>query len=142
MKTFIFAFSLALGLYAHAKSPAKDEFIPSNATEKIFEMLVKTDNSEAKLKAPMSVEVENIVCNVGSGSPRKFKCSAKFSGGVQKDIVGDNDLFFKYLNGKNAIALDEMMLGGTVYKAKSLSCRYALDASAYYRCTSEVSIKF
>lgn len=142
MKAVIFFLTLSIAICAQAKPFVMNDSLPANATEKIFEMLVKTDNPKAKVKAPFEVKVENLVCTVASGTLTKFKCSAKFANGEQKDIVGDNNIFFEYLVGKKAIALDEVKLGGTTHKAKSLSCRYALDQQPYYRCSSEVSVSF
>ncbi len=134
MKIIIFALSMLFGICTHAT--------PATATKEIFEILVKTDNFQAKLSAPMTIDVKNIVCSIGSGSPKKFACSAQFSKGSLKNIEGNNNIFFQHLSEKNAIALDDVKKGGSTYTAKSISCSYSLDQQPYYNCTSDVSIKF
>lgn len=138
----ILIFTMLLGICVEAETSNHVDSIPSNATEKIFEMLVRTDTSEAKLTAPMEIRVENIICKIGSGSPKKFVCSAKFLKKEQKEIAGDNNIFFQYLFDRNAIALVEMVKGSSTYKAESITCRYALNQLPYFSCVSEVSVKF
>jgi len=126
-----------------AESPAKIA-LPASATEKIFEILAKTENPTVILKAPMSVEAENIICTHGSGSLGVYHCSAEFKGtgkSVKKEIAGSTTLF-NYLNGKNAITVDEVLLGGTTYKTKKIVCTYKLDSEPYYKCTSDLSVQF
>jgi hypothetical protein len=128
---------------APSESPAKMP-LPASATEKIFEILAKTENPAVILKAPMSVEAENIICNHGTGNPDVYSCSAEFkvNGRNLKKDINSSTLLFNYLNGKNAIAVDEVMIGGVRYKSKKLACAYKLDSEPYYKCTSELSVQF
>ncbi len=128
---------------AYAKK--SENSVPSSATQYIFDTLVKSSGDLKVPKPPRTTEVKNIKCIVGSGRPYQYNCSATFtieSKEVEKPIVGDNNKFFEYLDAKDGIALDEIKIGATEYRANKITCSYSLDSGNYYKCVSETSVKF
>lgn len=127
----------------HAMESSKS--VPSSATQYIFESLVKSALESEKPKAPMKIEATNLECILGSGKPHQFNCKATFTINTQevrKPIAGDQNKFFEYLDAKGGIAVSEVKLGGTEYKAKKITCSYSLDQNTYYTCVSDISTKF
>ncbi len=141
MKFILFISMLAFD--SHATMPSK--FIPSTATQFIFESLIRSTGDLKEAKAPRTIEAKDIVCTIGSGRPRTVKCKAKFNvenREVEKNIEGDNNKFFEYLKATSAISILERAIGATMYGTNRLSCTYELTGGMYYRCVSEVSVKF
>lgn len=122
----------------------KGPFITSKSTQLVFEYLVHSLDPNAKLKAPMSIEVSNIRCARGSGRPNEVSCSADFNSdgkSVTKKIIKSTE-FFKYLDYHYAIAVSEIMIGATHYKTESLTCRYSLEHAPYYFCSGKRDLSF
>lgn len=116
--------------------------ITSQATQEVFETLAHSAQPGLKIKAPMKIEVENIECGIGAKS--KYHCKAEFlvEGKKVSKEIKNSDQFFNYLKHFNAIALDEILIGGNRFVAEKITCTYDLETGTYYRCKSKVPVKF
>lgn len=116
--------------------------ITSRSTQDIFETLVHSAQPGLKIKAPMTIEAGNIECGIGAKS--MYHCKAEFLVKGEKVIkeIKNSDQFFNYLKHFNAIALDEILIGGNRFVAEKITCTYDLATGTYYRCKSRVSVKF
>lgn len=146
MKTIIVLILMTLTFQVQAKFKDTNSKagLPANTTQNVFETLVKVQSPSVKFKAPMEITVEDIVCSLGSGRPYTPKCVAAFKDNdkVTNKTIGNSEELFNSLMALNAISLDEVMIGATVYKTKKLSCAYNLDSYPYYKCTSDVLVRF
>ncbi len=116
--------------------------ITTKATQEVFEALVYAADPKAVIKAPMSVEANNVICT--RGAKKVVACWADFitDGTTTNKEIKNSQKFFKYLDHHNGITLDEMMLGENRYKAEKIVCTYDAQTNPYYRCVSELSVKF
>jgi len=138
MSKIIFSVLFLAGSFSSAKS----ESVPMNATQVIFESLAKTIDKNAATKPPMSIEVTNVVCSIGSGQNSKMKCVGEFEIGNKKEKkeIYNSEVFYKYLDAKHGIAQGEIVFGGAHYKTEKLICNYSLETDSYYKCTSDVKV--
>lgn len=150
MKIQIFFLSIVFSFSTFARKiavPEEGNHRPSIsivATQKIFENLMKAKDPKVKFKAPMSIDAKNIECVHGSGDIGNFKCTTEFDieGKIAKRTIPNSNEFFKFMEAYKAIAVKEIAIGATYYKAKSLSCYYNLDNQPYYKCNSGVDVFF
>jgi hypothetical protein len=112
-----------------------------NANQGIMDILIESAGQKISKLTPVTIEVKNILC---TRVQNKVDCSANFNVNGTEELrrINKSDQFFRLLRSKNAIVVDEELLGSTNFRSQRLSCSFTTVDKNYYSCSSDVTVNF